>query len=96
MKTYSALGRLPGFYGYSIYSPGLRKKKWALAFPAAILALNIFEACIRDFQVFSYGAWNGAYVDHLWVMSGPRNIMNGIAGLLNIVTICGCGRNSDL
>jgi len=60
-----------------------------LLFPPLILALNILEACIRDFQVYSFGVWDGAYIDNLWVMSGPWNIMNGIAGLLNIVTICG-------
>ena len=88
VKTYSALAGCLGFMALR-YIPGLAKKKWALMFPPAILALNIFEACIRDFQVFTYGAWDGALVDNLWVMSGPWNIMNGIAGLLNIITLCG-------
>ncbi len=88
VKTYSALAGCLGFMAIR-FIPRLAKKKWALCFPAFILALNIFEACIRDFQCYSYGAWNGAYVDNLWLMSGPWNIMNGIAGLLNIITICG-------
>jgi hypothetical protein len=88
VKTYSALAGALGFMAIR-YIPGLAKKKWVLLFPPLILALNILEAVIRDFQVFSFGAWNGAYFDNLWVMSGPWNIMNGIAGLLNIVTICG-------
>ena len=88
VKTYSALAGCLGFMAIR-FIPGLDKKKWALAFPALILAINIFEACIRDFQCYSYGAWTGAYIDNLWVMSGPWNIMNGIAGLLNIITICG-------
>ncbi len=88
VKTYSALAGCLGFMAIR-FIPGVSSKKWALAFPPIILALNIFEACIRDFQVYSYGAWDGAYIDHLWVMSGPWNIMNGIAGLLNIVVICG-------
>lgn len=88
VKTYSALAGCLWFMAIR-YIPSLAKKKWALALPAIILALNIFEAAIRDFQCFTYGAWNGAYVDNLWVMSGPWNIMNGIAGLLNIITICG-------
>lgn len=88
VKTYSALAGCLGFMAIR-YIPALAKKKWALCFPPLILALNIFEACLRDFQCFSYAAWDGAYVDNLWVMSGPWNIMNGIAGLLNIVTICG-------
>jgi hypothetical protein len=88
VKTYSALAGCLGFMAIR-FIPGLAQKKWALCFPPLILALNIFEACIRDFQCYSYGAWNGAYIDNLWLMSGPWNIMNGIAGLLNIITICG-------
>jgi hypothetical protein len=88
VKTYSALAGCLGFMAIR-FIPGLAQKKWALCFPPFILALNILEACIRDFQCYSYGAWNGAYIDNLWLMSGPWNIMNGIAGLLNIVTICG-------
>ena len=88
VKTYSALIGVLGFMAIR-FIPGLTKKKWVLLFPPLILGINIFEAVIRDFQVYSYGAWDGAVIDHLWVMSGPWNIMNGIAGLLNIVTICG-------
>lgn len=87
-KTYSALAGCVWFMALR-YIPKFAKKKWALCLPAVILAVNILEASIRDFQCFSYGAWNGAMVDNLWVMSGPWNIMNGIAGLLNIITICG-------
>ncbi|OJF76992.1 MAG: hypothetical protein BKP49_03805 [Treponema sp. CETP13] len=88
VKTYSALAGCLGFMAIR-YIPGLSKKKFAFFFPPLILSLNILEACIRDFQVFSYAAWEGAYIDNLWVMSGPWNIMNEIAGLLNIITICG-------
>jgi hypothetical protein len=88
VKTYSALAGCLGFMAIR-FIPGLDQKKWVLCFPPLILALNIFEACIRDFQCFSYGARTGEYIDNLWVMSGPWNIMNGIAGLLNIITICG-------
>jgi hypothetical protein len=88
VKTYSALAGCLGFMAIR-YIPGLSAKKWALSFPPLILALNILEACIRDFQVYSFGAWDGAYVENLWVMSGPWNILNGIAGLFNIITICG-------
>ena len=88
VKTYSALAGCLGFMAIR-FIPGLAKKYWALCFPPLILAINILEACIRDFQCYAYGAWNGAYIDNLWVMSGPWNIMNGIAGLLNIITICG-------
>ncbi|MDR3284261.1 MAG: DUF5692 family protein [Treponema sp.] len=88
VKTYSALAGCLGFMAIR-FVPGLAKKKWALCFPPLILALNILEACIRDFQCYAFGAWDGAVINNLWVMSGPWNIMNGIAGLLNIVTISG-------
>jgi len=88
VKTYSALAGIIGFMAIR-YIPSLAKRKWILFFPAAILAINILEACIRDFQVYSYGLWEGGYVENLWTMSGPWNIMNGIAGILNILTICG-------
>jgi hypothetical protein len=88
VKTYSALVGCLGFMAIR-YIPSLAKKKWVLFFPPLILGLNILEAAIRDFQCYTYGAWNGAYVDNLWVMSGPWNIMNGIAGILNIVAMCG-------
>ncbi len=88
VKTYSALAGCLGFMAIR-YIPRLASNKWALAFPPLILALNIFEACIREFQVYSFAAWDGKEIDSLWVMSGPWNIMNGIAGLLNMITICG-------
>ena len=88
VKTYSALAGITGFMAIR-YIPSLARRKWILVFPAAILAINILEACIRDFQVYSFGLWEGGYVDNLWTISGPWNIMNGIAGILNILTICG-------
>ena len=91
VKTYSALAGCVWFMALR-YIPSLQKKKWALALPAIILAVNIAEAAIRDFQIYSYGLTSGGVVDNLWTISGPWNIMNGIAGILNIITICGwCG-----
>lgn len=97
VKTYSALAGCVGFMvlrfvhwrGADGQVHWLYEKKWALCFPPLILAINICEAVFRDFQVFSYGAWDGAVINNLWTISGPWNIMNGIAGILNIVTICG-------
>lgn len=62
--------------------------KVLLLFPPFILAINILEACIRDFQVYGLHA-NGQIIDGVVMMSGPWNIMNGIAGILNILTISG-------
>lgn len=86
VKVYSALAGCLGFMVIR-YFPKVAKVKWALIFPAAILALNILEACIRDFQVGSMGA--DGMVDGVYMLSGPWNWMNGIAGLINLITICG-------
>lgn len=88
VKTYSALAGCIWFMAIR-YNPSFAKKKWALTVPAVILAINILEASFRDFQCYTYAAWTGTKINNLWVMSGPWNIMNGIAGLLNIITICG-------
>ncbi len=88
VKTYSALAGVIGFMMIR-YNKKLQKSKAALAFPAIILAVNIFEACIRDFEVFFYNLPDGGYVNNLFFMTGPWNLMNGIAGLLNIVALCG-------
>ena len=97
VKTYSALAGCLGFMalryikwtGKDGQVHRLCEKKWALCFPPLILAINIAEAVLRDFQVYSFGLWTGGTVENLWTISGPWNIMNGIAGILNIVTICG-------
>lgn len=97
VKTYSALAGCLGFMalryikwtGKDGQVHHLYEKKWALCFPPLILAVNIAEAVLRDFQVFGFGLWTGGTVENLWTISGPWNIMNGIAGILNIVTICG-------
>lgn len=97
VKTYSALAGCLGFMALRFVSwtgkdgqtHHLYEKKWALCFLPLILAINIAEAVLRDFQVFSFGLWEGGTVENLWTISGPWNIMNGIAGILNIITICG-------
>lgn len=97
VKTYSTLAGCLGFMALRFVRwtgkdgriHHLYEKRWALCFPPLILAINIAEAVIRDFQVFGFGLWNGGVVENLWTISGPWNIMNGIAGTLNILTICG-------
>ncbi len=86
VKVYSALAGCLGFMAIR-YIPKLASNKWALLFPPAILGLNILEACIRDFQVGAMGA--DGMVDGVFMVSGAWNYMNGIAGLINLVTICG-------
>ncbi len=86
VKVYSALAGCLGFMLIR-YFPKVAKIKWVLIFPAAILAINILEACIRDFEVGAMGA--DGIVDGVYMLSGPWNWMNGIAGLINLITICG-------
>jgi len=84
VKVYSALAGCIGFMALR-YIPRFAKNKYALMFPAAILAINIAEAVIRDFEVTSM---NGM-VDGVMMVGGSWNVMNGIAGILNLLTICG-------
>lgn len=86
VKVYSALAGCLGFLAIR-YIPRLSKNKYALMFPAAILAINIFEAVLRDFQVGAMGA--DGMVDGVYMLSGSWNYMNGIAGLINLLAITG-------
>ncbi|MEG2369231.1 MAG: DUF5692 family protein [Raoultibacter sp.] len=61
------------------------QKKYIVCIPAAIFAINILEACIRDFQLFSVSGM----VDGYLVVGGPWNIINGVAGIFNALCICG-------
>ncbi|MEA4907412.1 MAG: hypothetical protein GYA17_09685 [Chloroflexi bacterium] len=83
-KVYSSLAGCLGFLALRhIKSWGANK--YALLFPPLILAINILEAVVRDFQSFGV---NGL-VDGVYTIGGPWNIMNGVAGLINIITITG-------
>lgn len=85
VKTYSALAGVVGFMAIR-YCKKLQNNKIALAFPALILSINILEAVMRDFEVASldHVTQNG-----LLLIGGPWNIINGIAGILTIVTLTG-------
>jgi len=83
-KVYSALAGCLGFMGIR-FIKGWDKNKYLLMFPPFILSFNILEAVIRDFQCFNL---NGL-IDGVIMVGGPWNIMNGIAGILNIITISG-------
>lgn len=68
----------------------LSEKKWALCFPPLILAINIAEAVTRDFQIGIQYRGGGTLADEaMHVIGGSWNYMNGIAGILNIITITG-------
>ncbi|NUU19468.1 hypothetical protein HP550_19645 [Cellulomonas humilata] len=84
VKVYSALAGCLGFMALR-YVRRLSTNRWMLLFPALILALNICEAVIRDFQVAGLQGMH----DGVFMVGGVWNYMNGIAGILNALTICG-------
>lgn len=84
VKVYSSLAGCLGFMALR-YIKGWGKNKYLLMFPPLILSINIMEAVIREFQCYSF---NGV-VDGITIIGGPWNIMNGIAGILTIVTLSG-------
>jgi hypothetical protein len=84
VKLYSAL--VSSLYFLAIrFLKGLNSNKYAMMFPAIALAINIALAVIRDFQIYGLTGIG----DGMRIAGGPWNIMNGIAGILNIITISG-------
>lgn len=90
VKVYSALAGVLGFM-YLRYNKKAQQNKFWLTFPALILSINIFEAVMRDFQVFSQfrGEEFGTVINYVTMQGGSWNIMNGIAGILNILALSG-------
>jgi hypothetical protein len=90
VKVYSALAGVLGFM-YIRYNKKAAANKYWLMFPPIILSINIMEAVIRDFQVYAQysGEAFGTVVNHITMQGGPWNIMNGIAGILNILALSG-------
>ena len=86
VKQYSALAGSLCLVALQVF-PKLRYNRWYLIIPPAILAVNIAEAVVRDFQCYGIHGVDPSQGMVTW--GGPWNIMNGIAGILNIVTICG-------
>ncbi|WP_061996246.1 DUF5692 family protein [Clostridium sp. ATCC 25772] len=86
-KVYSALAGCIGFWIIR-HVKDVSTKKWVLCFPPLILAINICEAVARDFQIYGLHL-NKEIFEGMMTLSGPWNIMNGIAGILNIITITG-------
>ena len=100
-KVYSSTAGCIGFWCIR-HVRGTNKKtgkEWALAdnkialcFPPLILAINILEAVIRDFEVgskYAVMAQDLTADAPVMLMGGSWNYMNGIAGILNIIIITG-------
>lgn len=67
------------------YSKKIQQMKWVYILPAAILAINITEAVLREFEVMNMQG----FIDGMFFMGGPWNAVNAIAGIINILCICG-------
>lgn len=89
-KVYSSTAGCIGFWCIR-HIKGLSKNKIALCFPPLILAVNICEAVMRDFEVGRYTTPVVEYANNQvqYYIGGAWNYMNGIAGILNIITITG-------
>lgn len=83
-KVYSSLAGCLGFLAIR-HIKGAAQNKVLLAFPPFILAFNIMEAVARDFQCSGFSG----VIDGMQIVGGPWNVMNAIAGILNIITISG-------
>ena len=86
VKVYSALaGSL--IYMVIRFTEYHKKHKWYINLVPAILAINILEAAVRELQVGIAG-FNGM-VDGMYYISGGWNYANAVAGILNMLLICG-------
>ena len=95
-KLYAADNGVVGFLMIK-YKWGIGKKEWFKPWPFVIVAINIliavvsdFESAIRAYQItgdFS-GAW-WASNEGVFLYGGWWNIVNGIAGLINIFCMTG-------
>jgi hypothetical protein len=84
VKVYSAL--VGCYIGLGMrFSKKMQSKKWCYILPPAILAINILEAVVREFQVMGMSG----VIDGMFFKGGPWNAMNGIAGIINMLALCG-------
>lgn len=83
-KLYASLAGCIGFMMIK-YEWGIGKKHWFKCYPFVIVAINILIAVASDFE----SAINGWYTwwessEHVMLFGGWHNIMNGVAGIINI------------
>nr|WP_307990567.1 DUF5692 family protein [uncultured Niameybacter sp.] len=87
VKVVSAL---IGVYGFMLIRfTELGKKKFAIIFPGAILAINIAEAVYREFEIFATYKTQTVDAGGIVVLGGIWNVFNAVAGILCIVTLTG-------
>lgn len=88
-KLYASLAGCIGFMMIK-YEWGIGKAHWFKAFPFAIVAINILIAVASDFES-AFKGWGSWWLssEGVWLFGGWHNVMNGIAGLLNILCMTG-------
>lgn len=91
-KLYAATAGCIGFMMLK-YKWGIGKKEWFKPFPFIIVAINILIAVASDFEsVIRAGSLAGGWwysSEGVWLYGGWWNILNGIAGIINILCMTG-------
>ena len=94
-KLYAALTGCIGFMMIK-YKWGIGKEHWFKPFPFIIVAINILIAVASDFESavngFTAGGVAGGYwmsSEQVWLYGGWHNVINGIAGIINIFCMTG-------
>lgn len=92
-KLYAAVAGCIGFMILKYKWGKLGKVNWFKAFPFVIVAINILIAVVSDFESavragsLAGGWWKSS--EGVWLYGGWWNILNGIAGLINIFCMTG-------
>lgn len=92
-KLYAAIAGCIGFMVLKYHWGMLGKADWFKVFPFVIVAVNILIAVASDFESavragsLAGGWWKSS--EGVWLYGGWWNILNGIAGLINIFCMTG-------
>ena len=83
-KIYAALAGCIGFMMIK-YGWGIGKQHWFKCCPFVIVAINILIAVASDFET-AYKGWYHWFLSNedVWLYGGWHNVMNGLAGIINI------------
>ena len=94
-KLYAATAGCIGFMMLK-YKWSIGKTQWFKVFPFVIVAINILIAVASDFEsaikgISAGGAAGGWWLssENVWLFGGWWNILNGLAGIINILCMTG-------